>query len=291
MSDTDGDLKTPLERAHYAAGMMLDIDTIRSEQDYHRRRLNRHRYWYAGSGTIAGLAVSLRAEAPPNAEDNAPVLIVVGPGAGIDGLGRDIQVSGPHCMDLLEWMLADGRSTESLRDGLDETARKLHLTVSARYADCPGGLRPVLARKLNASTDPVDVASVRDSVELALSPGAVPEPGTGFWPWAALPRPGTDPLEEASDVEKNLIGDLGGADRSRAELTARLIYGLRDDSTALDSDRDIELIAAIPLAQISIDLHPDNRPFVHPDHVTVNNLVRPMIPTAAQLEWLARQAV
>jgi hypothetical protein len=28
MSDADADLKTPLERAHYAAGMMLDIGTI-----------------------------------------------------------------------------------------------------------------------------------------------------------------------------------------------------------------------------------------------------------------------
>jgi len=291
MSNVDADLKTPLERAHYAPGMMLDIGTIQAEQDYHRRRLNRHRYLYAGSGTIVGLAVTLRADEPPNATDDAPIQIVVGPGAGIDGLGRDIQVSGPHCLDLLEWFLADGRTAESLRDGLDEANRQLHLTVTARYENCPTGLRPVLARKLNASTDPVDTSSVRDSTELNLRPGTVAEPAAQFWPWPALPRPLDDPLDEVSDVENASIDALAGAAKNRAELAARLIYGLRDDSTAFDSERDAELIAEIPLAQISIDLRADDSPFVHPDHVTVNNLVRPMIATAGQLEWLARQPV
>ena len=211
MSDADTDLRTPLERAHYAAGMMLDIGTIRAEQDYHRRRLNRHRYWFAGSGTLVGMAVTLRAETPPNASDNAPVEVVVGPGAGIDGLGRDIQVSTPHCLDLLEWMEADERTAESLRDGLDEAARQLHLTVVAAHEDCPTGLRPVLARKLNASTDPVDTSAIRDSTELTLRPGAVTAPGSDFWPWPALARPAGDPLSETTAVESAEIAALAGA--------------------------------------------------------------------------------
>ena len=73
-------------------------------------------------------------------------------------------------------------------------------------------------------------------------------------------------------------------------MAARLIYGLNDDSTALETVRDIEQIAPVPLAQISIDLRDDDTAFVHPDHVTVNNLVRPMIATASQLDWLARQS-
>lgn len=290
MSDADADFKKPLERAHYAAGMMLDIGTIRAEQDYHRRRLNRHRYWIAGSGTIVGLAVTLLAETPPDATQDAPVEIRVGPGSGIDGLGRDFQLSTPHCLDLLGWMNADGRSLESLRDGLDEAGGKLHLTITAHHEDCPTGLRPVLARKLNASSDPVDTSSIRDATQLLLTPGTAPVLGDDFWPWPALARPGGDPLGKANTVEAAAINALSSRAKTRAELTARLVYGLNDDSTALDTLRETDVIAPIPLAQISVDLRADGTPFVHPDHVTVNNLVRPMVATASQLEWLARQA-
>lgn len=286
---SDADLKSPLDRAYFAPGMMLDINTIRAEQDYHRRRLNRHRYWYAGAGTLVGLAVSLRAEAPPNAVDNAPVQVVVGPGVGIDGLGRDILLDTAHCVDLLDWIEAGGRTAESLRDGLDTDARQLHLTVTASHEDCPTGLRPVLARKVNASTSPVDTSVVRDATLLALRAGTVEPPSDDFWPWPAPLPPAEDPLGEATDVEAAVLGDLEGSALVRAQLSARLIYGLADHDQALPTDVDAEELAPVPLAQISIDLRPDDSPFVHPDHVTVNNLVRPMVATASQLAWLARQ--
>ncbi|MEM9428705.1 MAG: hypothetical protein AAGA32_04315 [Pseudomonadota bacterium] len=289
MSDTDADLKSPLERAFFAPGMMLDVATIRAEQDYHRRRLNRHRYWYAGTGTIVGLAVSLRVEPAPNPTDNAPVQIVVGPGVGIDGLGREILLSTPHCLDLLAWIGADGRDAEALADGLDTDANVLRLTVSARHEDCPTGLRPVLARKVNASTSPVDTQIVRDDTALSLAPGAAPERSEAFWPWPTPQAPSTDPLDEATTVETDAVAALAGAARTRAELAARLIYGLEDHGQVLETEHETEELAAIPLAEIAIDLRPDQSPFVHPDHVTVNNLVRPMVATPSQLDWLARQ--
>lgn len=286
MSDTD--FASALERAAYAAGMMLDLETIRAEQDYHRRRLNRHRYWFAGSGTLVGLAVTLRADEPPNGTDNAPVEIVVGPGAGIDGLGRDFILSGPYCLNLLEWFEAEGNADAALRDGLDEAANVVRLTVYAAHEDCPAKLRPVLARKINAGTDPVDTAAIRDATALELTPGAAPEPPTEFWPFAALPRRGGDPLDGLTEGESAALDALPAAERPRAELAARLIYGLREDSTALEADRDESALAPVPLAEIAVDLRADNSPFVHPDHVRVNNLVRPMVSTPSQLAWLAR---
>ena len=299
MSEADADFKTPLQRAYYAAGMMLDIGTIQAEQDYHRRRLNRHRYWFAGSGTIVGLAVTLSPspEDVPAGDQDVPVEIRVGPGAGIDGLGRDFHLSGPHCLDLLAWMRADGRTLESLRDGLNEAGNLLRLRVTAHHEDCPNGLRPVLARKLNAGTDPVDTSSIRDATQLSLLPGAAPARGDDFWPWPALPRPEDsrpgeeeDPLKKATKPEKDHIAARSGQAKTRAELAARLIYGLNDDSTALDLQREIEEIAPVPLAEISIALRGDGTPHVHPGSITVNNLVRPMVATANQLDWLARQA-
>jgi hypothetical protein len=286
---SDADFATALKRASYAAGMMLDVETIRAEQDYHRRRLDRFRHWFAGAGTIVGLAVTLRAEEPPNATDDAPVDVVVGPGIGLDGLGRDIVLSEPYCLDLLEWFRAEGNEAAAIRDGLDEANRRLRLVVTAQHEGVPSGLRPVLARKVNAGTDPVDTAAIRDATLLSLRPGAAPGDPAAFWPFPGLPRPTGDPLDEVTAVERTRIDGLAGAERARAELAARLVYGLRDDATALATDRPEEAVAPIVLAEVSVDLRDTDRPFVHPDHVTVDNLVRPMVPTPGQLAWLARQ--
>ena len=294
---SDADFMTPLERAYYAAGMMLDIGTIQAEQDYHRRRLNRLRYWFAGSGTIVGLAVTVDGDAAVPDDQDTKVEIRVGPGVGIDGLGRDFQLSTPYCLDLLAWINADGQTLEALRDGLNETENKVRLTVTAHHEDCPTGLRPVLARKLNASTDPVDTSSVRDATQLLLTPGPAPKRGDHFWPWPALARPEdappgdeNDPLGRLNEGEQKIIDETPDQEKAQTELAARLIYGLRDDSTALGTLREADLIAPVPLAEISIDLRPDGTPIIHPGKVTANNLVRPMVATAAQLDWLARQA-
>ena len=285
--ERDADFASHLERANYAPGMMLDVATIREEQDFHRRRLNRHRYWLHGAGTVAGLAVGLQAEEPENATEDSSVVIVVGAGVAIDGLGRDVLVATPHCLDLLEWISADGRDLDALRDGLDTDANLLRLTVSVRHDDCPTAMRPVLARRVNAGTDAVDYASIRDAALIEIAPGAVPERGEHFWPWPALPRPPGDALDRINDVERAAVEAMTGDARVRAELQARIIYGLGGGSAPLDTTREPDEIAPVPLAEVRVDLRPDGTPFVHPDHVTVDNLVRAMVPTAAQLAWLA----
>ena len=115
----------------------------------------------------------------------------------------------------------------------------------------------------------------------------MPERGEQFWPWPALPRPEGDPLDRLTDGERARLEALAGDARTRADMTARLIYGLRDEARALEAVRDADEIAPVPLAEVTVDLRDDDSPFVHPDHVTVDNLVRPMVPTAAQLAWLA----
>ena len=48
----------PAERPAYATGMLLDAQDFADEQAYHRGRLARALLFLAGSGTLAGLAVS-----------------------------------------------------------------------------------------------------------------------------------------------------------------------------------------------------------------------------------------
>ena len=80
--------------------MLLGIEATFAEQDYHRRRATRHGYWLNGAGTVAGLRVSLQSKDPGNDTENVRVRLVVSPGIGVDGLGRELSVAEPHCVDL-----------------------------------------------------------------------------------------------------------------------------------------------------------------------------------------------
>ena len=102
----DGRFEEALKRVSYEPGMLLGLEATRAEQDYHRRRATRHGYWLHGAGTVAGLRVSIRAEDPGNDTDNVRVRLVVSPGVGVDGLGREIGVAEPYCVDLGAWLTA-----------------------------------------------------------------------------------------------------------------------------------------------------------------------------------------
>ena len=46
----DADYASTLERVSFETGIMVGAETLHAEQDYHRRRLNRHRRFLAGLG-------------------------------------------------------------------------------------------------------------------------------------------------------------------------------------------------------------------------------------------------
>ena len=97
-----------LRRVNYAPGMLLGIEATRAEQDYHRRRTTRHGYWLHGAGTVAGLRVGLQSRDPGNDTENVRVRLVVSPGIGVDGLGRELSVAEPYCVDLGAWLTVSG---------------------------------------------------------------------------------------------------------------------------------------------------------------------------------------
>jgi hypothetical protein len=286
---SDGELHTQLERVNFEPGILLGVEATRREQDYHRRRLNRHRYWLHGSGTLVGLAVTLSSTDNGDPTSAQPVRLNISPGVGMDGLGREVLCHEPYCLDLRAWLQAQWEGTESpavLADGLSDDGKHLHLQITMRYASCPSGLQPVMARKVNAGTDPVAPSRQKDSVQFDLIGGAVPGAAAQFWPWG-----GHDPQADAdrqplSEAEQNHLLGLDEADRARANLAGHLIYALPHHDRALDLNRDPEIVARTLLAEVRIDLHEDNTPHIHPDHIQVNNLVRPIVHSADQLAWL-----
>src|SRR3954447_17479331 len=112
----DSDLSGLLERVSFSAGVMVGAEALSAEQDYHRRRLNRHQRWLVGSGTVFGLAVDAGAGAArPDARID--VTLTVAPGFALEGLGRELAVPEPYVSSLVDWLegqrAADPASLES----------------------------------------------------------------------------------------------------------------------------------------------------------------------------------
>ncbi|MDV7400323.1 hypothetical protein RZS08_53405, partial [Arthrospira platensis SPKY1] len=68
--EQDARLDDPLRRVAFEAGMMLGLEAVRDEQQYHRRRLNRQQYWLHGYGTLAGMRVGMLPQSHPDPDAN-----------------------------------------------------------------------------------------------------------------------------------------------------------------------------------------------------------------------------
>lgn len=305
----DADFHTPLERVNFEAGMLLGVDATRAEQTYHRQRNNRHNYWFHGAGTLVGFAVKLdpaelsgtdEPEEEASTEESGPsrisVRAIVSPGIGIDGLGREVMSYEPYCVNLRDWIVAqpglisdentllqDGFIVEQEVDG--ETRKYLSLLITMRYHACATGLQPVLARKINAGTDPVQPSRARDSLLLEIIPG---EPDKTDQLWRGLARNTVNPDEQFTLTEKDFINAQSTADKDFYTRRGHLVYALPANNRALEINGDLDALSRTLLAQILVPLSDDLKLDINPQKIKVNNLVRPFVSTANQLTWLNR---
>jgi hypothetical protein len=293
--DADRDQKETLRRVAYAPGMLLGLEATRAEQDYHRRRLTRHAYWLHGCGTVAGLRVILSGNDPGNPDTVVRVRLIVTPGVGVDGLGREVTVPEPFGIDLGAWLTVRHKDPDAwgalIRDGLDPDANVLWLKVTMRYQDGPGSVQPVMAVAANAGTDPVSPSRTRDGVLFELFPERPPA-DTPDRPFAAHSR--LQPFEEIIDglteAEKDFVERSGDAERRRLKLSARLLHALGDDNKALEPREHDPFDQAAParvlLARISVQLAAERELLVNPRRIAINNLVRPFVLNAQTLAQL-----
>lgn len=293
--EADAKFEQPLRRVAYEAGMLLGLEATRDEQAYHRRRLNRQQYWLQGFGTLAGMCVSID---PATAPNNNPMRtrLLVSPGLGIDGLGREVMIREPYGIDLSDWLQA--QDATHLYAGYDDPTNVLHLSVSVRYMEVASGLQPVLARKLNLSTDAVQPSRTLDSIQLELRAELPPAASNLFHPWSAHdPIPDATPAGlTATEVTYLNSVTAGNANQgSQLQLHSRLLHCLDDKGISAQVAADeLEASAQLLLARIEIDV-PDldalmaikeGLPVVNPNLIRVNNLVRPFLMTASQLGYL-----
>jgi len=292
----DANFEQPLRRVDYQAGMLLGLEATRDEQSYHRRRLNRHQYWLQGYGTVAGLVVAI--EPPPSTttlEDFAPTRLTVSPGIGIDGLGREVLVHEAYGIDLSDWLKT--KTLAQLEEGYRDS--KLWLKVTLRYQEVPVGLQPVLARKLNLSTDAVQPSRMADSILLELIPELPPvveAHNEHYQPWAVHDPVGDARPAQLTATETQYIQNTSNTNlAAQLELHARLLHGLGNSGlTAQLAADELEAGSRILLARLAIPLASLNtiinageqQQVVQPKQVEVNNLVRPFVVTASQLSRL-----
>ncbi len=303
----DSAFEQPLARVAYQPGMLLGLEATRSEQDYHRRRLNRHAYWLHGSGTVCGLRVYTRSGPLAVADDRDEQVLVrlfVTGGVAIDGLGREVGVGEPHCIDLTAWLSSQFEDENLwgalIRDGYNLADNTLWLKVTLRYQDCPSGLQPVLATDINAGTDPVKPSRIKDNVLLELIPER-PADAVGERPFDAhngLPALAGLVADKLNALEKERLQAAAGKTKEQLELGARLLYALSDDNHALETRETgadaAASLARILLARIRIELgtEPDATPklIVNPNRIAIDNLARNFLFNADLLAHMARTA-
>jgi hypothetical protein len=285
--EQDATLDETLRRVAYEAGMMLGLEATRDEQQYHRRRLTRHQYWLHGYGTLAGMAVSMDPTDHDDATETVTVHLIVSPGLGIDGLGREVLIHEPYCIDLGQWLAA--QTETHLREGYDDDQDRLYLNVMVRQKDCPVAAQPVLARKLNLSTDAVQPSRIADSVLLELVPGLPEAVETLYRPWACH-APVEDALPSLTTEEQATLDAATGQSQAQLALHARLLHALNTNGVATRHlADDLEEGARLLLARITIQTTDVNAIIVNPLNIAINNLVRPFLVSASQLAWLSRQ--
>ncbi len=304
----DATFQEALARPNHAAGMMLSVQAVRAEQAYHRRRLTRHAYWLHGSGTVAGLRVSVQSAGVPDADTPTTSLRVrVAPGIALDGLGREVVVDQPYVLDLAAWLTVrhddPARWAELERDAFDPVANRLELDVTLRQRDIATGLQPVLAEAVNAGSDPVLPARRRDEVLLELMPARrAGARRAAHWHAAHRELPSAADAEAALGApELQRLADAAGTpgESARLRLGARLLGALDDDARALlprgDGRVPPEELARTLLARVHIELAVDAgtgqpRLVVNPLRTSVDNLARPFVLGATALAALAAQA-
>ena len=198
-------------------GMLLGVDDFETIDSYHRGKMWLHSAWLHRSGAVWGLGASLSTE-----KDE----IRVTPGLAIDGLGRELYLDRPACLNLGQWYEEhkDDPEVEEAATIMEDGSVVFDAHVVARFRGC-------LARQVPALTEPCDgsgavtaYSRVIETAELLLKPGKAPD-------WRT--PPGSLPYHRL-----------------------RLLFGLEDaikdeDDNVVDSDRQVldalDEIRALPI--------------------------------------------
>jgi hypothetical protein len=161
----------PYLALQYHFGMLLGVDDLETEQGYHRGKHRLHQAWLHGKGVVWGLDVSF----------NPDRALAVYPGTAVDGMGRDLHLDTPVCMDLGKWYAENQDQAEYEFEDVEDGGKRFTAHVVARFDAC-------LTRPVPAVADPcgpdeangTSYSRVYETIALELRPGPAPEPARPY---------------------------------------------------------------------------------------------------------------
>lgn len=264
------------ERVAYTNGMLLDSGDFDAEQTYHRGRLALLTRYLHGTGTVAGLEVTIDTEDVP--------MLVIGPGLAIDRVGRVIESPLPLCMEIGSWYedrLADPDNAleQSFRAGSGEIPDHVLADVFIGFRECEVAKRPAFQRGDFDALGSVAPLRVRDSAEARLVVRTEVDP--------PLPNDGVPEVSGSGAARRR---NLDEQKRQQGWIEdvwwAGVDGGLEPD---VEHPADDTLYADIFLARVMLPATADSPPQLNPDIVpTADNTGRRMVYSAADLVALAR---
>jgi hypothetical protein len=259
-------------RVSYSQGMMLDAQDFADEQDYHRRQLSLVLRHLAGSGTLAGLKVTVEPPAPGDGSEQ----LRIAPGVAVDRLGRLIEVPKAQCLRLSNWLAYRMANQPARLAPLVQGGSIVLLAdIFLGFGEVGAGLRPAFPEGVVNATDAAVPARTVESFALSLEPRPCLSPATEpDFPWS----PPAAPADRAALMEsifKAYEQDLPAA-------------GYPDKFDNDDAD-----LSAVFLGRIRIPLASGSGAACVRDNaspVTVDNSRRPFLPAGSLLATLLPQA-
>jgi hypothetical protein len=280
MSEKDDSIKKdPLadspepERIYYATGAMLDQEDFLCEQSYHRGRLARLAAYLHGSGTVAGLAVTVAA--------GEEAKLRVTPGLAIDRLGRLVELRRPYCIRLAKWYDRQGAGLHAAIRAADAETSFDHLAVDLfiEFTACERGRQPAFAGGNFDTLNGTAPARLRDSARLSLvvrSETALPLPVSGFPDLSSL-----NEAERRAAISRYKLEDAWQEGTLWKEDGTGLNHG--PEHTTFQNGTEILLARLLVPVVAAAGQPPEmdgNR------EIVVMNEIRRFVFSGAELDWL-----
>jgi hypothetical protein len=244
----------PFEALRVSFGMLLGEEDFRTLMGNPRGKQMLHSAWLHGAGVVWGYPID-------RADDGQ---LRVGPGLAIDGIGRELALHAPKCIDVDRWV-ADQRRKGSSVDTDDPCADPpVSVACLVAYFDlCPTRPVPALADPCDLNRTSTEPSRLVEQVHLKLVPQECPSPDLPYHRVRVLlgldevGSPDTAGQEAAAELAEVLLeppakraGALLAAFR---QLLAKDVAELRPRNWADEQTFPVsEEYAGVPLARISL---------------------------------------
>lgn len=171
----------PFRSLYVHFGMLLGVDDFQTLDAYHRGKMWYHNAWLHGKGVVWGLKAELpmiESNDPDSEEQQLSGEIRVAAGLAMDGMGRELLLQHPACLNLTAWYDAHKDDVElqqviTIDEDSGDIIFDAHITLA--FKGCLNRQVPALSETCDTSATSTAYSRVVESVEVCLHPGLAAE--------------------------------------------------------------------------------------------------------------------